>query len=217
MIIHADTRPTSRAGGARGTASLRRPASRAGSSDEGIVWMGSAGMHAVRFAFVRLLADTVTLRDLYAKHGEQARGVLAKVFRLICQRHRVEHERLAAILATHIRVLGEEALVMTGDIAVHTSIPRPPRGREPLVVQVDRMIDAHERIAEQAIALMACCAGTRTRGLACDDTALIASELVLTGELHVWLLAQHLKRVAGTSADDGQTAVPPGGFLLPLS
>ena len=174
-------------------------------------------MHAARFAFVRMLADTATLRDLYAKHGEQSRGPLARVFGLICQRHRVEHERLVAILAAHIRGLGEDALVMSGDIAVHTSIPRPPRGRESLVVQIDRLIDAHERIAEQAIALMGCCVGTRVHGRASDDTRLIASELVLTGELHVWLLAQHLKRVSGTLVDEEQTAVPTGGFIPPLS
>ena len=216
MISQTQTLVTNRAPAARGAAPARRPGVKSRSSEAGVVWMGSAGMHAVRFAFVRLLADTCTLRDLYAKHGEQSRGPLAKVFGLICQRHRVEHERLVAILAAHIRGLGEDALVMSGDIAVHTSVPRPSRGRETLVVQIDRLIDAHERIAEQAIALMACCAGTRMHGLACDDTLLIASELILTGELHVWLLAQHLKRVSGASTDEEQTASPFGSFIPPL-
>ncbi|MFZ4573860.1 MAG: ferritin-like domain-containing protein [Phycisphaerales bacterium] len=175
-----------------------------------------ADLHSRHTAFVQLLSDTTTLRDLYAKHAAQASGPLSRVFALICQRHRVEHERLVALLAAHVRTLGGEPLVMAGDIAAMTRIPRPPRAREPMDAQVERLLNAHERIAEQAIALVTSCGNAVMGGAARDDTALIASELILTGKLHVWLLAEHLRHMSNASTMMARAACITGRLVLPF-
>lgn len=147
-------------------------------------------------AVVQLLADTLTLRDLYAKHAEQAKGPLSCSFVLICHRHRIEHTRLAELLAAYVRRLSGEALVMAADIAATTRIPRPPRCREPLEMQIERLLGAHASIAEQAIALVQLSDNAAADRLRRDETTLLASELLLTGKLHVWLLAEHRQHVS---------------------
>lgn len=166
--------------------------------------------------FVQLLADTMTLRDLYAKHGEQASGPLARVFELICQRHRVEHVRLVNLLATHVRLVGGEPLTMAGDVSSQTQIPRPPRGRETMEVQIERLLHAHELIAQQAIALVRFCGLAPMNVPERDATALLASELILTSKLHVWLLAEHLRHVSNASTDVAQAACIAGRLVLPF-
>jgi starvation-inducible DNA-binding protein len=167
--------------------------------------------------FVQLLADTMTLRDLYAKHGEQAHGPLAKVFELICQRHRVEHVRLVNLLATHVRTLGGEPLMMAGDVSSHTQIPRPPRGREAMEVQIERLLHAHELIAQQAMALVRFCGVGPMNEPERDATVLMASELILTSKLHVWLLAEHLRHVSNASTAVARAACIAGRLVLPFS
>jgi len=169
----------------------------------------------MRVAFVRLLADTITIRDLYAKQGEQASGPFVKSFRLMCGRHRVEQVRLIGLLASHVRTLGGEALVMAADIAETTCIPRPPRGRESQGVQIERLLDAHERIARKAIPLVNLATDARMKGFKYDDAALIASELILTGKLQVWLLAEHLNSVSGGSTEVSRIFRIAGGLLPP--
>ena len=147
-------------------------------------------------AVLQLLADTLTLRDLYAKHAEQAKGPLSCSFVLICHRHRIEHTRLAELLAAYVRRLSGEALVMSADIAATTRIPRPPRSHEPLEMQIQRLLGAHASIAEQAIALVKAGDNAAVNGLSRDEITLVASELLLTGKLHVWLLAEHRQHVS---------------------
>jgi starvation-inducible DNA-binding protein len=171
---------------------------------------------AVLLAVAQLLADTVTLRDLYAKHGEQASGPLARVFALICQRHRVEHARLVELLTARVRTLGGVALIMSADIAATTNIPRPPRGRESMVLQIKRLLNAHERIASQAIALATTIGASPEHTAQIDETALIASEVVLTGKLHVWLLAEHLKHASNASSSAAEAACIAGRLVLPF-
>jgi starvation-inducible DNA-binding protein len=171
---------------------------------------------ATLLAVAQLLADTVSLRDLYAKHGEQASGPLARVFALICQRHRVEHARLVELLTARVRTLGGVALIMSADIAATTNIPRPPRGRESMVLQIKRLLNAHERIAAQAIALATTIGASPEHTAQIDETALIASEVVLTGKLHVWLLAEHLKHASNASTSAAEAACIADRLVLPF-
>jgi starvation-inducible DNA-binding protein len=171
---------------------------------------------ATMLAVAQLLANTITLRDLYAKHGEQASGPLARVFALICQRHRVEHARLVELITARVRTLGGVALIMSADIAATTNIPRPPRGRESMVLQIERLLNAHERIAAQAIALATTSGTSPVHTAQIDETALISSEVVLTGKLHVWLLAEHLKHASNASSSAAEAACIAGRLVLPF-
>lgn len=175
-----------------------------------------SALHALQMAFVQLLADTMTIRDLYAKHALQASGPHARIFELICQRHNVEHMRLVELLAGQVRSLGGDALVMAGDIAARSSIPRPPRRAESLDVQVHRLVNAHETIALQAIAMLTQPKHSSLKDRVSHEAVLVASELVLTGKLHVWLLAEHLNHVSEASKTSSQTASFAGRLVLPF-
>lgn len=166
-------------------------------------------------AFVQLLADTLTLRDLYAKHAEQAFGPHARVFQLICQRHRVEHARLADLLSAQVRALGGDGLIMAGDIADTTRIPRPPRRRETLDVKVQRLMNAHEIISGQAVALPTSPDIAAISGPASREAVLVASDLILTGKLHVWLLVEHLRNVSHASDVGAHMVYISGRLVLP--
>lgn len=175
-----------------------------------------SALHALQMAFVQLLADTMTIRDLYAKHALQASGPHARLFELICQRHHVEHVRLAELLAGQVRTLGGDALVMAGDIAAHSSIPRPPRRAESLDVQVHRLVSAHEVIALRAIAMLTKSESESRGGRLSHEAVLVTSELVLTGKLHLWLLAEHLQHVSDASQTFFDTPSFAGRLVLPF-
>lgn len=193
------------------------PAARDGAFlSAGAASAGHAAPQSLQDAFVRLLADTMMIRDLYAKHAAQASGPDARVFALICQRHQVEHARLVELLSCQVRMLGGDALVMAGDVAAGSRVARPPRRAELLHAQVQRLLNAHEVIATQALAVLTAPVHDGVLGRVPHDAALVASEIILTGKLHLWLLAEHLSNVSHASATVSHTACIAGGLVLPF-
>jgi starvation-inducible DNA-binding protein len=172
--------------------------------------------HALHTAFGQLLADTITLRDLYAKHAAQASGPNARVFELICQRHHAEHARLVVLLSEQLLRLGGDPLVMARDIALWSSIPCPPRRAESMSMQVQRLLNAHEAIAVQAISLLTAPQSVAGKSPAASETVLVASELTLTGKLHVWLLGEHLRNLSSASQTVSHPASITGRLVLPF-
>ncbi|MBX9738027.1 MAG: hypothetical protein K2X32_13985 [Phycisphaerales bacterium] len=172
--------------------------------------------HALHTAFLQLLANTITLRDLYAKHAAQASGPNARVFELICQRHHVEHARLAVLLSEQVLRLAGDPLVMARDITLWSSIPCPPRRAELMSMQVQRLLNAHEAIAVQAISLLTARQSSTGKTLAAREAVLVASELILTGKLHVWLLGEHLRNVSSASEPASHPASITGRLVLPF-
>src|SRR5690349_11100832 len=81
-------------------------------------------------ALNQILADTMTLRDLYKKHHWQVSGPTFYQLHLLFDKHFGEQAELVDEIAERIQMLGGVALAMAHDIAETTSIPRPPRGRE---------------------------------------------------------------------------------------
>jgi starvation-inducible DNA-binding protein len=94
----------------------------------------------------QLLADTMTLRDLYKKHHWQASGHTFYQLHLLFDKHFGEQSALVDELAERIQLLGGLSLAMAHDVAETTMIPRPPRGREEPPVQISRLLEAHELI-----------------------------------------------------------------------
>ncbi len=156
-------------------------------------------LRTMQSAIVQLLADTMTIRDLYSKHAEQASGPFAGVFKLICHRHRLEQQRLIEILEARVRSLGGQPLVMAADVAAMTSIPSPPRGAELMDIQVERLLNAHERIRQQAVMLMPLAGTGEPRGAERDETLTVVFELIRASKVQVWLLAAYLRHVASDS------------------
>jgi starvation-inducible DNA-binding protein len=69
-----------------------------------------------------------------------------------------------------------------------TLVPRPPKGREEVPVQVSRLLHAHEIVLKEARAL------ARQAAQEGDDGTndLIVSNVIRTNELQVWFVAEHV-------------------------
>src|SRR5207253_4961786 len=90
----------------------------------------------------QLLADTITLRDLYKKHHWQVVGHTFYQLHLLFDKHYEEQNELVDSIAERIQSLGAVSLAMAADVAETTIIPRPPRGREEVPVQISRLLEA---------------------------------------------------------------------------
>jgi starvation-inducible DNA-binding protein len=151
----------------------------------------------------QLIADTMTLRDMYKKHHWQVAGHTFYQLHLLFDKHHGEQDELVDEIAERIQILGGISLAMAADVAETTMIERPPRGREEVPVQISRLLEAHELILKEArtMAKLATEAG--------DDGTndLLVSDVIRTNELQVWFLAEHLVDVPVVRADRGAVAV----------
>src|ERR1700686_4898023 len=94
----------------------------------------------------QLLADTITLRDLYKKSHWQVAGPTFYQLHLLFDKHFGEQSELVDTIAERIQLLGGLSIAMAHDVAETTRIERPPRGREEVPVQLSRLLDAHQII-----------------------------------------------------------------------
>src|SRR5436190_11114595 len=97
-------------------------------------------------ALNQILADTITLRDLYKKHHWQVAGHTFYSLHLLFDKHYEEQAELVDLIAERVQLLGGIAIAMAADVAEATKIERPPRGREEVPVQISRILEAHELI-----------------------------------------------------------------------
>jgi starvation-inducible DNA-binding protein len=136
----------------------------------------------------QLLADTMTLRDLYKKCHWQVAGPTFYQLHLLFDKHYGEQNELVDSIAERIQLLGGVSLAMAADVAETTQVERPPRGREEVPVQLSRLIDAHQIIIQQCRPL-----ARRAAELGDDGTNdLVVSDVIRTNELQVWFLSEHL-------------------------
>src|ERR1035437_9092903 len=98
----------------------------------------------------QILADTMTLRDLYKKHHWQVSGPNFYQLHLLFDKHYGEQAEIVDGLAERIQMLGGVSLAMGGDVAEASRIDRPPKGRELPAAQISRLLEAHELILEYA-------------------------------------------------------------------
>jgi starvation-inducible DNA-binding protein len=77
---------------------------------------------------------------------------------------------------------------MAHDVAEMTLIPRLPRGREEVPVQLSRLLHAHEIILNETRAM----ARQASEGGDDGTNDLLVSEVIRTNELQVWFVAEHL-------------------------
>ena len=87
----------------------------------------------------QLLADTMTLRDMYKKHHWQVSGPTFYQLHLLFDKHADEQSKLVDAVAERIQLLGGVSIAMSHDVAETTLIPRPPKGREEVPVQISRL------------------------------------------------------------------------------
>jgi len=149
----------------------------------------------------QLLADTITLRDLYKKHHWQVSGPTFYQLHLLFDKHYSEQNELVDEIAERIMMLGGVSIAMAPDVAETTLIPRPPKGREEVPVQISRLLEAHEIVLKEARAI------AREAAQAGDDGTndLVVSDVIRTNEMQVWFVGEHLVDAPLVHAD-GQTA-----------
>ena len=136
----------------------------------------------------QLLADTMTIRDLYKKSHWQVAGPTFYQLHLLYDKHYGEQVELVDSIAERIQLLGGVSLAMAPDVAETTQIERAPRGREEVPVQLSRLLDAHQVIIREARIQ-----ARRASQLGDDGTnELVVSEVLRTNELQVWFLSEHL-------------------------
>ena len=139
----------------------------------------------------QLLADTITLRDLYKKHHWQVAGPTFYLLHLLFDKHYEQQNDLVDKIAERIQLLGGVSLAMAHDVAETTMIPRPPKGREEVPVQVSRLLHAHEIVLKEARTM------ARRAAEAGDDGTndLLVSDVIRSNELQVWFVAEHVVEI----------------------
>jgi len=161
--------------------------------------------HKVRLASVdslnQILADTMTLRDMYKKHHWQVSGPTFYQLHLLFDKHFGEQAEIVDALAERVQTLGGVAIAMAHDVAETTRITRPPRGREDVTIQIFRLLQAHELIIE------ATHEAARAAAASGDDGTndLLVSDVLRVNELQVWFVSEHIAG-AGIADKDKEAA-----------
>jgi starvation-inducible DNA-binding protein len=136
----------------------------------------------------QLLADTITLRDLYKKHHWQLAGPTFYQLHLLFDKHYDEQNDLVDAIAERIQVLGGVSVAMSPDVAEMTLIPRSPKGREEVPVQISRLLHAHEIVLKESRTM----ARRATKNGDDGSNDLIVSEVIRRNERQVWFVSEHV-------------------------
>jgi starvation-inducible DNA-binding protein len=171
-------------------------------------WLHGAGREIQRFGTVRqfpialtgdvrarsaellnqVLADTQILYALYKKHHWLVRGVTFYQLHLLLDKHAGEQLALVDTLAERVQTLGGIAVGDPRHVAEVTNVPRAPDGAEEVPAMLSRLLEAHE------IVLKGAHVGAWWAAEHGDDGTndLLVSDVIRTGELQAWFLAEHL-------------------------
>jgi len=146
----------------------------------------------------QLLADTMTLRDMYKKHHWQVSGPTFYQLHLLFDKHYGEQAEIVDTIAERIMTLGGVSVAMAPDVADLTTIPRPPKGREEPPVQLSRLLQAHEIVLQAARAM------AKQAAQAGDDGTndMLVSDVIRANETQVWFVAEHLVETPLVCASD---------------
>ena len=136
----------------------------------------------------QLLADTMTLRDLYKKSHWQVAGPTFYKLHLLFDKHFDEQIEMVDTIAERIQLLGGVSIAMGGDVAQMSKIQPPPRGREEVPVQISRLLEAHKHI------MQSCHDIAEAADKAGDDGTndMVISDILRANELQSWFIGQHL-------------------------
>jgi starvation-inducible DNA-binding protein len=136
----------------------------------------------------QLLADSISLRDMYKKHHWQVSGPTFYQLHLLFDKHFDEQVEMVDTIAERVQLLGGVTIAMGGDVAETTRIARPPRGREEVPVQISRLLEAHKIIIQSCLDIAD--AATKAGDQGTND--LVVSDILRPNELQSWFIGQHL-------------------------
>lgn len=148
----------------------------------------------------QVLADTISLREMYKKHHWQVSGHTFYQLHLLLDKHYEEQDKIVDEIAERIQALGGVAIAMPQDVAEHTRVERPPIHREEVPTQLSRLLEAHELILKESHEY------AKTAADAGDDGTndLLVSNVIRTNELQVWFLAEHLAAMPAVHGDSAK-------------
>ena len=146
----------------------------------------------------QLLADTMTIRDLYKKYHWHVAGHTFYQLHLLFDKHAEEQSKLVDEIAERIQLLGGVSIAMAHDVAETTIIPRPSRGREPVPVQISRLLFAHEVLLKEARTMARLAAQDGDDG----TNDLLVSGVIRTNELQAWFVAEHVVDTPAVRVED---------------
>jgi len=136
----------------------------------------------------QILADTITLCDMYKKHHWQGLGPVYYPLHLLFDEQFAGQFELVEQIIERIMDLGGSAAAMACDAAETTRIPRMPQGRDDPTTEISRLLRAHEIILDESRAL------ARQASKQGDDEThdLIVSGIISTNETQQMLLYVYL-------------------------
>jgi starvation-inducible DNA-binding protein len=178
------------------------------SNDSSQPWLHQHGRQVQEFGTVRLfplglsyearmdscqrlnhiLSDSQILYALYKKHHWLMRGVTFYQLHLLLDKHAGEQLALIDSIAERVQTLGGVAVGDPRLAAEITCVPRPPDGAEEVPAMLSRLLEAHERILNHAHDDASRAAQSGDDG----TNDLLVSDVIRTGELQAWFLAEHL-------------------------
>ena len=136
----------------------------------------------------QLLADSISLRDMYKKHHWQVTGPTFYQLHLLFDKHFDEQVEMVDTIAERIQLLGGVTIAMAADVAETTRIRRPPRGREEVPVQISRLLEAHKLIIQSCLDISEAADKAGDQG----TNDLVVSDILRPNELQSWFIGQHL-------------------------
>lgn len=136
----------------------------------------------------QLLADVISLRDLYKKHHWQLVGATFMQLHKLFDRHYEQQNEIVDEIAERIQALDGISIALAADVAEMTFIPRAPKGREEVPVQISRLLHAHQIVLREARTM------ARQAAEHGDDGTndLLVSDVIRRNEQQVWFLAEHI-------------------------
>jgi starvation-inducible DNA-binding protein len=141
-------------------------------------------------ALNQILADTLSLGDLYTKHRWQASGATFFQLQRLFDKHREEQQRLADAIAERVQILGGAAIAMAADVARTTVVVRAPRHTEGPEMQLARLAEAHARLLHDLREVA-------RRALEREDAGthnLLVRDVIRTHETQAWFVHELLQR-----------------------
>ena len=99
-----------------------------------------------------------------------------------------QQNELVDEIAERIQLLGGVSIAMAHDVAATTLIPRAPKGREEVPVQISRLLHAHEIVLKEARTM----ARLAVEGGDEGTNDLLVSDVIRSNELQVWFIVEHV-------------------------
>lgn len=135
-----------------------------------------------------LLADTLSMRDMYKKHHWQVSGPTFYQLHLLFDKHYEEQGEMADTIAERIQLLGGLAVAMGAHVAELSEVKNPPKGREEVPVQISRLLEGHKIIMKKCAEIADAADDAGDHGT--NDLAV--SDILRPNELQSWFIGQHL-------------------------